>query len=395
MKQLLARLIATTPVAAVATTIALTSALMATAALAAMPMPIPPQIEATAWYLIDARTGTVLTEKSADVRVPSASLTKMMTTYVADHALAEKRIRMGDMVQISEKAWKQEGSRMFAQVGTQVSVEDLFRGIVIQSGNDASVALAEHIGGSEEQFVSMMNQYAEKLGMTNTHYMNVTGLPDPQHYTSAHDLATLSRAIIDEFPENYRFYSEKEFAYGGITQPNRNLLLFRDPSVDGLKTGHTEEAGYCLVASAKRNDTRLISVVMGTASEEARANESAKLINWGFTAFETWTPYVADTVLGTSPVWMGQENTVSLGVPTDVALTIPRGTHDQLQATIVVKPNLQAPLKKGDVVGSLVIRNGDHVVVDTPLTAMADVAQGNIFKQFWHWLRLFFSGLLA
>lgn len=392
MKRLISRLVATAPVATVA---AVATALITTTALAAMPMPIPPQIAATAWYLIDARTGTVLTEKSADVRVPSASLTKMMTTYVADHALAEKRIRMGDMVQISENAWKQEGSRMFAQVGTQVSVEDLFRGIVIQSGNDASVALAEHIGGSEEQFVSMMNQYAQKLGMTNTHYMNVTGLPNPQHYTSAHDLATLSRAIIDEFPENYRFYSEKEFAYGGITQPNRNLLLFRDPSVDGLKTGHTEEAGYCLVASAKRNDTRLISVVMGTASEEARANESAKLINWGFTAFETWTPYVADTVLGTSPVWMGRENTVALGVRTNVAITIPRGTHEQLQATIVVKPNLQAPLKKGDVVGSLVIRNGDHVVVDTPLVAMADVEQGNVFKQLWHWLRLFFSGLFA
>ncbi len=384
MKRFVSRLVAT-----------VTLALAATVAPAAMPQPQPPAIEATAWYLMDARTGTVLTQKDADKRVPPASLTKMMTTYVADHALKEGRIHMGDPVMISEKAWKQEGSRMFVQVGTQVSVEDLFRGIVIQSGNDASVAIAEHIAGSEEQFASLMNQYAQKLGMTNTHYRNATGLPDPEHYTSAHDLATLARAIIFEFPENYRYYAEKEFTYNGITQPNRNLLLFRDATVDGLKTGHTEEAGYCLVASANRGDTRLVAVVMGTKSEEARATETAKLINWGYNAFETYAPYAAGTLLGEATVWMGKTDKVALGVNEDVTLTIPRGAHTGLAAAITVQPELRAPLKKGDRIGSLVIKSGEDVVLEKPLVAMNDVEEANIFVRFWHWLKLLFSGLFG
>ncbi len=365
------------------------------AAQAAMPMPQPPLIEATAWYLIDARTGTVLTQQGADNRVPPASLTKMMTTFVADNALSEGRIHPGDMVQISAKAWKQQGSRMFVQVGTQVSVEDLFRGIVIQSGNDASVALAEHIAGSEEQFAGLMNQYAQKIGMTNSHFMNATGLPDPNHYSTAHDLATLARAIIYQFPENYRFYSEKEFSYNGITQPNRNLLLFRDPTVDGLKTGHTDEAGFCLVASAKRGDTRLVSVMMGTKSENARADESAKLLNWGFNSFETYSPYPAGTTLGEAVVWMGQADKVQLGVLEDIVLTIPRGAHANLKASITVQSNIRAPLKKGDRLGSLVIRSGDEIIIEKPLLAMSNIEEGNIFRRCWHWLQLMFSGLFG
>lgn len=365
------------------------------AAQAAMPMPQPPLIEATAWYLIDARTGTVLTQQGADNRVPPASLTKMMTTFVADNALSEGRIHPGDMVQISAKAWKQQGSRMFVQVGTQVSVEDLFRGIVIQSGNDASVALAEHIAGSEEQFAGLMNQYAQKIGMTNSHFMNATGLPDPNHYSTAHDLATLARAIIYQFPENYRFYSEKEFSYNGITQPNRNLLLFRDPTVDGLKTGHTDEAGFCLVASAKRGDTRLVSVMMGTKSENMRADESAKLLNWGFNSFETYSPYPAGTTLGEAVVWMGQADKVQLGVLEDIVLTIPRGAHANLKASITVQSNIRAPLKKGDRLGSLVIRSGDEIIIEKPLLAMSNIEEGNIFRRCWHWLQLMFSGLFG
>lgn len=362
---------------------------------AAMPMPQPPLIEASAWYLVDARTGTVLTQKDAENRVPPASLTKMMTTFVADNALREGRIHPGDMVQISTKAWKQQGSRMFVQVGTQVSVEDLFRGIVIQSGNDASVALAEHIAGSEEQFAGLMNQYAQKIGMTNSHFMNATGLPDSNHYSTTHDLATLARAIIYQFPENYRFYSEKEFSYNGITQPNRNLLLFRDPTVDGLKTGHTDEAGFCLVASAKRGDTRLVSVMMGTKSENARADESAKLLNWGFNSFETYAPYPAGTTLGEAVVWMGQADKIQLGVLEDIVLTIPRGTHANLKAAITVQPNIRAPLKKGDRLGSLVIRSGDEIIIEKPLLAMSNIEEGSIFKRGWHWLKLMFAGLFG
>lgn len=362
---------------------------------AAIPMPQPPALEATTWYLVDARTGFVLTEKDANRRVPPASLTKMMTTYVADHALKDGRIRMGDMVLVSEKAWRMEGSRMFIQVGTRVSVEDLVRGVIIQSGNDASVALAEHIAGSEESFASLMNQYAERAGMKDSHFRNATGLPDPEHYTTAHDLALLARAIIFDFPEHYRYYAEKDFTYNSITQPNRNLLLWRDPTVDGLKTGHTQEAGYCLVASAERSGTRLISVVMGTASEQLRATESAKLINWGYSAFETYKPYTAGTVLGESVVWMGVAEKVAIGTGEDVVMTLPRGVQPQLQAAITIQPELRAPLRKGDRVGALVIRHGEQVVLEKPLVAMANVEEANIFRRMWHWLRLFFGGLFG
>lgn len=376
----------------------LTSLLLAATTLANTSTPQPPLIAATAWILVDGRTGTVLASQAADERLPQASLTKMMTTYVADVALHQQRINMADLVNVSERAWRtgmKEGSRMYIEVGSQVSVEDLFRGIIIQSGNDASVALAEHVAGSEEQFVQLMNNEAKRLGMSNTLYLDATGLNDSQ-FSSATDLAKLARAIIYDFPDNYPLYAEKEFKYNiGRAQPNRNLLLFRDPTVDGLKTGHTQAAGYCLVASAKRADTRMISVVLNTASEKARADESAKLLDWGFRNFETYAPYPAGTVLGEAVVWMGEADKVQLGVQEDIVLVIPRGSHSQLKAAITVLPELRAPLKKGDPVGSFVIRNGDTVLVEQPLVAMADVAEGNIFKQFWHWLQLLFSGLFG
>ncbi|MFZ5756309.1 MAG: D-alanyl-D-alanine carboxypeptidase family protein [Pseudomonadota bacterium] len=373
-------------------------ALLPGAALAELATPQPPMIAAKAWILMDGKTGAILTAQNADERLPPASLTKMMTTYVADYALHEKRIHMGDMVNVSEKAWRtgmKEGSRMYIEVGSQVSVEDLFRGIIIQSGNDASVALAEHVAGSEEQFVQLMNAQAKRLGMGNTLYMDASGLSDGQ-FSSARDLALLARAIIYDFPENYRMYSEKEFRYNiGRPQPNRNLLLFRDPTVDGLKTGHTKAAGFCLVASAKRGDTRLISVVLNTASENARADESAKLLDWGFRNFETYAPWPAGTTLGETVVWMGDADKVAIGIDQDIVLTIPRGSHDQLKAAITVQPEIRAPLAKGAVVGTFVIRSGEQVLVEKPLVAMADVPEGNLFKQFWHWLKLLFSGLFG
>lgn len=381
---------------AVVSTVAMT--LLPGAALAELATPQPPMIAAKAWILMDGKTGAILTAQNADERLPPASLTKMMTTYVADYALHEKRIHMGDMVNVSEKAWRtgmKEGSRMYIEVGSQVSVEDLFRGIIIQSGNDASVALAEHVAGSEEQFVQLMNAQAKRLGMSNTLYMDASGLSDGQ-FSSARDLALLARAIIYDFPENYRMYSEKEFRYNiGRPQPNRNLLLFRDPTVDGLKTGHTKAAGFCLVASAKRGDTRLISVVLNTASENARADESAKLLDWGFRNFETYAPWPAGTTLGETVVWMGDADKVAIGIDQDIVLTIPRGSHDQLKAAITVQPEIRAPLAKGSVVGTFVIRSGEQVLVEKPLVAMADVPEGNLFKQFWHWLKLLFSGLFG
>lgn len=365
---------------------------LATPARALMPTPEPPIVNAKAWIVVDARTGAVLAGQNTGERLPPASLTKMMTTYVADVAMREGRISMGDPVRVSEKAWRtgmKEGSRMFLEVNSLVSMEDLFRGIIIQSGNDASVALAEHVGGSEEQFVQMMNAQAQKLGMSNTQYADASGLVDTQ-YSSAHDLATLARAIIYDFPENYRIYSETEFKYNiGRAQQNRNELLGRDPTVDGLKTGHTEAAGYCLVASAKRGDTRLVSVVLNTPSIKARADESAKILDWGFRHFETYAPYPAGTLLGESVVWMGQTDKVTLGLAADVIATIPRGAHGELTAAIVVAPEIHAPIRKGDRLGSFVIRHGDKVLVEQPLVAMNAVEQANVFKRAWHWLKLF------
>ncbi len=279
-------------------------------------VPSPPKTAAEAYILIDYNSGKIIASQNADMRVEPASLTKIMTGYVVINELSNGNISLDDMVTISPKAWKMPGSKMFIEVGKKVSVHDLIKGMVIQSGNDASVALAEHIAGSEEVFAELMNKYAESLGMTHTHYMNATGLPNPDHYTTAEDLSILARALINKFPEEYEWYAQKKFTFNGITQYNRNKLLWQDPSVDGLKTGHTESAGYCLVTSAKRDDMRLISVVLGTDSAKQRIQESQKLLNYGFRFFETHKLYQAGQRLNDARIWEGQQDTVGLGLET-------------------------------------------------------------------------------
>jgi D-alanyl-D-alanine carboxypeptidase (penicillin-binding protein 5/6) len=297
------------------------------------------------------------------------------------HELHAGNIQLDDEVLISEKAWRMIGSRSFIKVNTKVPVEALLRGMIIQSGNDAAVALAEHIAGSEEVFAQMMNQYAQQLGMNNTHYMNATGLPDPQHYTTARDIAILSAALIRDFPEHYAWYSEKEYTYNEITQHNRNKLLWRDSSVDGLKTGHTEEAGYCLAASAKRGSMRLISVVLGTRSENARAQETQKLLNYGFRFFETHHLYKANAIVTNTKIWKGQTDNLSLGVAEDLVITIPRGQYDSLNAVTNVTQPVIAPIAAGTPLGEVEIHLGDELVAKHTLVALSDVPQGSWWRR--------------
>jgi len=319
----------------------------------------------------------------------------MMTSYVVEYEAERGKIKYTDPVLISVNAWRTGGSKMFVREGTTVSVEDLLKGIIIQSGNDASVAIAEHIAGSESAFADIMNQHAKVLGMNNTHFVNATGLPAQNHYTSARDLAILAKALITHFPEQYKIYAEKYFTWNDIRQPNRNLLLWRDNTVDGLKTGHTDEAGYCLVASAVRDGMRLISVVLGTTSEEARARETQKLLSYGFRYFETHPLYSAGVSLQDAQVWKGTVDTVSLGLAEPVAVTIPRGQKDKLQATLEIDSLLQAPLTEGQVLGQLKITLGDEVVAERPLIALQAVEEGGFFKRLWDSIILFFKGLFA
>ena len=313
------------------------------------PIPAAPQLQATGYLLIDATNGEVLVEQNADQPLPPASLTKMMTAYIAEREIAEGRISFDDKVPVSIKAWKTGGSRMFIREGTEVRLEDLLRGIVIQSGNDASVAVAEYIAGSEDVFADVMNQTAVSLGMTNTQFKNSTGLPQEEHYTTAKDLGILAARTIADFPETYAIYKEKNFTYNGIKQANRNSLLFRDPSVDGLKTGHTEEAGYCLVASAERDGFRLISVVMGTASEKAREQETTKLLQYGFRYFSGQTVFAEGQPLPESArkVWFGESEMVELAPTEPLYVTLPLGRESAIQATLDAPDTLDAPLEAG------------------------------------------------
>ncbi|MFC3286302.1 D-alanyl-D-alanine carboxypeptidase family protein [Litchfieldella rifensis] len=356
-------------------------------------IPSPPQLAASSWILMDAESGEVLAAHNADERLPPASLTKLMTAYLVEHELNQGNIAMDDMVNVSEKAWRTGGSKMFIEVGNQVSIQDLLYGIIIQSGNDASVAVAEHIAGGEQPFADLMNQHATRLGMQNTNFVNATGLPNPEHYSSARDLARLSRHIIEDYPEHYAIYAEKFFTYNEIRQPNRNRLLWRDPSVDGLKTGHTDEAGYCLVASAKRDDMRLISVIMGTASEEARVQETQKLMSYGFRYYETLKLYDQGAVLNTPRIWGGAQNELRVGVEEDVSMTVPRGRSDELTARLNLQESISAPVQAGDRVGSLEIKMGDEVLGELPLVALETVEQGGFFKRLLDTIRQFISGL--
>jgi D-alanyl-D-alanine carboxypeptidase (penicillin-binding protein 5/6) len=356
-------------------------------------IPAPPQLAAKSYVLMDAASGKVLVDNNGDERLPPASLTKLMTAYIATLEINRGQIREQDLVTVSEKAWRTGGSRMFIQVGSQVTVDDLLHGVIIQSGNDASVALAEHIAGSEESFAEMMNQSATRLGLQNTHFRNATGLPDPEHYSSAHDMAKLARAIIYQDPAHYAVYAQKEFLWNNIKQPNRNLLLWRDKSVDGLKTGHTDEAGYCLVASAVRDGQRLISVVFGTSSEEARSAETQKLLTYGFRFFETETFYKRGDELAKAKIWKGEQGEVKAGLAEDLTLTVPRGQGKNLKASLSLDPTLVAPIEQGQVIGVVEVRNGEELVHSADLIAMQSVAEGGIFRQLWDSIRLFFYGL--
>lgn len=356
-------------------------------------LPAPPQLAAKSYVLMDAQSGQVLVENNGDERLPPASLTKLMTAYIATLEIRKGQIGENDPVTISEHAWRTGGSRMFVKVNTQVALSDLLHGIIIQSGNDASVAVAEHIAGSEDAFADMMNTTAERLGMKNSHFMNATGLPNPEHFSSAHDMALLARAIIYEDPAHYAIYSQKEFFWNNIKQPNRNLLLWRDKTVDGLKTGHTDEAGYCLVASAVRDNQRLIAVVFGTNSEQARAAETQKLLTYGFRFFETKTFYQKGTELAKAQVWKGTAREVKAGLANDLTMTLPKGQLQKLQAAMTLSPQLVAPIKQGDVIGKVEVKLDDKVVHSADLVALEAVEEGGFFRRLWDSIRLFFFGL--
>ena len=369
-------------------------ALLGAQTFAATPVPQPPPapaIGARSYLLLDFHSGQTLAQQSAAERMEPASLTKLMTAYLTFAAVREKRIRLDQFLPVSTHAWRAVGSRMFIKPNVPVKVEDLIRGMIVQSGNDACIALAEGIGGSEDAFVLRMNEQAQKLGMKNTHFMNVTGLPDPQHYTTAFDLGILARALIRDFPENYPYYSQKEFKYNNISQPNRNRLLWLDPTVDGMKTGHTESAGFCLIASAKRDTRRLISVVLGTDSESARAAKSQMLLNYGFQYFETHHLYEKDRTVATLPVWKGSQNTLKAGVGQDVYVSLPKGQYPHLKAVMVSKQPLLAPLSAKDPVGVIKLTVGDQPFAEYPLEALENVPVANIFKRGWDSLKLLFK----
>ena len=348
---------------------------------AVMPVPSPPKLSAKSLLLIDFNSGRVLAEKNIDKKIEPASITKMMTTYVIYKEIEAGRLSLDEEVLISKKAWRMKGSKMFVEVGKKVTVDELLKGVIIQSGNDATVALAEHIAGSEATFADYMNQHAQKLGMTNTNFVNSTGWPSRNHLTTARDIATLAKAIISEFPEHYALYAVKEYTYNGIKQYNRNKLLWRDKSVDGMKTGHTESAGYCLVSSAVRNDMRLISVVLGTRSEKSRASVSQSLMSYGFRFYESNKLYAAGEGLNTVRIWKGAREELSLGLLDDLHVTIPRGQYKKLNAVMDVNENIEAPIKKGARLGAVrVILDGEEIL-SKPLIALYAVDEGSFVQK--------------
>ena len=355
------------------------------------PLPAPPTIGASSYLVIDGHTGYEIASLEPDKTVAPASLTKLMTAYVVFQALKEKQISLDDMVTVSEKAWRAEGSRMFIEVGKQVAVRDLMLGMIVQSGNDASIALAEHVAGSESVFAELMNQYAAALGMHSTHFVNATGLPDDNHYSTARDLATLARAIINEFPDYYRWYSVKEYTYNGIKQPNRNNLLWRDDSVDGMKTGHTEAAGYCLVSSAKRDDMRVISVVLGTSSSKARIDGSQALLNYAFRFFETRLLYKAGQEITRARIWKSANEYTPLGVLKDLYVTVQRGAYDSLDSELNIPAVLTAPVAQGQPLAKLEVSLDGKALIDTPLRALADNPAGSLWQRMRDGVSLWFE----
>ncbi len=353
-----------------------------TAPAAAQPIltPVPPSINAKAYLLMDAYSGKILANENIDERVAPASLTKMMTSYVVSMALKQGQFHPTDLVTISEEAWKTGGSKMFVKVGDKVSVQDLMQGIIVDSGNDACVAMAEYIAGSQESFVNLMNQEAARLGMKNTHFVDVDGLPDPNHYTTARDMSILARALIIDFPEDYKWYSQKWFSYNGIKQPNRNRLLWRDTDIDGIKTGHTNEAGFCLAASGQKNGLRLITIVMGAPSDQMRAQDSQKLLTYGFRFFESRKLYSAHTGLTTTRIWFGRRPQLKVGLAQDLYATLPFGQNKMPTTTMTFTPNLKAPIKEGDVVGQINVVLNDKPITSAPLVALESLPKGGLWR---------------
>ena len=353
-------------------------------------IPPPPNINARGYVLMDANSGKIIAQKAMDKRMPPASLTKLMTLYVTSSAIANGQARLTDKVRISKSAWHRGGSRMFLKLGSRVPLKDLIEGIIVASGNDACVATAQYIAGNESSFAALMNLNAKKLGMINTHYIDSTGLPKPGHYSSAHDIAILTRAIINQFPQDYHWYKQKWIKYNGIRQPNRNRLLWRDPSVDGLKTGHTRAAGYCLVASAVRNGTRLISVVMGTPSDSARANDSDALLNWGFRFYKTYRLFNANQTIGKTRTWLGQQKFTPLALQHDLFVTIPIGSYSRLKANIELTPNVKAPIKKGQSYGRVLVTLNGKIIDNSPLVAQIDDPEGGLLTRMTDHIALLF-----
>ncbi|WP_131779707.1 D-alanyl-D-alanine carboxypeptidase family protein [Legionella bozemanae] len=353
--------------------------------------PAPPVLNAKAYILIDVNSGKIIAEKNSEERLPPASLTKMMTLYVISNALHHEQIHLTDNVRVSRDAWKIGGSRMFIKEGQQVPVEDLLKGIIVDSGNDACIAMAEHVGGTENSFTDLMNQQAQNLGMKNSHFTDSTGLPDPNLYTTAKDLAILGRALIIDFPQYYDWYKQKWFTYNGIRQPNRNRLLWRDNQVDGIKTGHTNEAGFCLVSSAKRDNMRLLAVVLGEPSDSSRADDSEKLLNYGFRFFETHQLYKSGQSISELPLYKGQVDKVSVGLNEDQYITIPTGQYQRLNISTKIPSFVEAPIKKGDKIGDLVVQFDNNVVSTRPLYALQDVESGGFYTRTKDSIRLAFK----
>ena len=354
-------------------------------------IPAPPEVGAKAFILADHNSGRVLAESNADQRLEPASLTKIMTAYVVFRELTKGNLKLDTMVTVSEKAWRTEGSRMFAQVGAQISVENLLKGMIVQSGNDASVALAEHVAGDEAVFVQVMNQNAERLGMKNTHFKNSMGLPDPEHYTTARDLLILTSALIGEFPEYYKWHSIKEFLFNNIKQTNRNRLLWLDSTVDGVKTGHTDGAGYCLVTSALRDGMRLIAVVLGTKSDKERAQANQTLLNYGFRFYETRALYKANEKLSESRVWKGETPMAELGLLKDFYVTFPRGQYQSLKASMEVNNSAVAPVAQNDKLGSIKVELKDQIIGQADLVSLKPIPEGGFFRRALDSLQLMFK----
>jgi D-alanyl-D-alanine carboxypeptidase (penicillin-binding protein 5/6) len=355
------------------------------------PVPPPPQLEATAWILVDQASGMTLAAKDADVRVEPASLTKLMTAYAVFHALADGKFALDSTVPVSERAWRAEGSRTFLVLGSQVPVETLIQGMIVQSGNDATIALAEAVAGSEDTFAALMNQYAARLGMQDSHFENSTGLPGADHRMTVADIARLTRAIIGEFPQYYRWYSQREFTWNNIRQSNRNGLLARDPSVDGVKTGMTDAAGYCLVSSAERNGMRLVAVVMGTKSMKAREDASLALLNYGFGFFESRVLQPAGAELAMQRIYKARGGRAAVGVAADLVVALPRGQAERVELKLELAPKLFAPLTAADRVGVVRAMLDGKVVAEAPLSPLADVPRGNIFRRIWDTILSWFA----